>query len=202
MREVNKSKRYKDGTVYDTINHGKITIVGQSDRAYKTNKGVAFFPYFYAAFSDKTVAVFAQTSIKQGSCKNKNTPFVSGIGYLGYGKYRANEVTKGKSVNTKAYRTWNNMIQRCYDAVWQSRHPSYIGCTVAPRWWCFQNFCADIETLDGYDIWKAEKVRMDLDKDIRIPGSRVYSKDTCKFVTPAENQCEMLDRVLNRKQKN
>lgn len=80
----------------------------------------------------------------------------------------------GKAV--KSYVTWNDMLRRCYDPVIHEKFPTYIDCTVDPVWHDFQDFAkwyVEHEYSDkGYQI----------DKDILIKDSKVYSPDTCCFV--------------------
>lgn len=83
------------------------------------------------------------------------------------------------------------MLTRCYDENCHRRNASYKNCRVNKRWHNFQNFVEDIQYLEGYDKWKEGKNKkrnpMELDKDIKVPGNRIYSKDTCIFATKAEN---------------
>lgn len=89
-----------------------------------------------------------------------------------------------KGVPTREYSLWYSMIMRCYSG----HYPSYEGCIVDDRWLNFQNFCDDLPNLTGYEDWKDSKNRaIHLDKDSIIKGNRLYSKETCSFITQVEN---------------
>ena len=47
-------------------------------------------------------------------------------------------------------------------------------------------FSKDIKTLEGYDDWLTNKGYC-LDKDTKVPGNKVYSKATCRFIPKDEN---------------
>ena len=80
----------------------------------------------------------------------------------------------GKTVMHRAYSCWFEMLNRCYGEVWLSRYPSYRDCSVCSDWLTFSNF---------YRWWKENHIEgFELDKDIRIPGNRVYSPESCMFV--------------------
>ena len=87
------------------------------------------------------------------------------------------------------YRVWHNMIQRCYSAKLQDRYPTYIGCTVSEEWLTFSNFRAWMEKQD----WECKQ----LDKDLLFEGNKVYSAETCVFVTGEVNTFT-LDRGASR----
>lgn len=78
------------------------------------------------------------------------------------------------------YQTWKDMLVRCYDAKYQERHPTYTGCTVATEWHTFSNFRAWMEKQD----WEG----LQLDKDLLIKGNKVYSAETCVFVSQTVNK--------------
>ena len=78
------------------------------------------------------------------------------------------------------YQTWRNMIKRCYSVKLQERNPTYIGCTVSDEWLTFTNFKNWMMTQDWQD--------KHLDKDILFEGNKVYSPETCVFVTQAVNK--------------
>lgn len=77
------------------------------------------------------------------------------------------------------YQSWMEMIKRCYSANIQAKQPTYIGCTVAPEWHSFMAFRAWMIKQE----WKGNQ----LDKDILIQGNKVYSSDTCVFVSQKLN---------------
>lgn len=77
------------------------------------------------------------------------------------------------------HRAWTSMLKRCYSAKWQERYPTYRGCTVSEDWLVFSKFKAWMEKQE----WEGK----DLDKDILIEGNKVYSAETCVFVTRMVN---------------
>lgn len=79
----------------------------------------------------------------------------------------------------KAYKLWGGMLERCYSADCQAKHPTYLGCSVAEDWLSFSAFEMWFNTnyVDGYH----------LDKDILVQGNKVYSAETCVFVTKKLN---------------
>lgn len=77
------------------------------------------------------------------------------------------------------YQTWVDMIARCYSARQQERRPSYKGCTVSAEWLTFSNFKSWMEKQD----WEGKQ----LDKDILFEGNKIYSPETCVFVTRKVN---------------
>lgn len=77
------------------------------------------------------------------------------------------------------YRAWKNMIERCYSAKKQERQPTYAGCTVAAEWLTFINFKSWMKKQN----WEG----FCLDKDLLFQGNKIYSAETCVFVTGAVN---------------
>lgn len=106
----------------------------------------------------------------------------------GHGVNDADYVTcstvNGKRVMCPIYRSWTNMLERCYGEKYQERRPTYIGCTVCNEWLTFSVFKSWMVTQD----WTGKE----LDKDIRIKGNKTYSPETCCFVTTKENTTEAL----------
>ena len=88
--------------------------------------------------------------------------------------YLVTPTTSGKSLRCAAYTTWKNMISRCYNPQVHTANPTYADCTVSPEWHRFTNFA----------IWYANKrtTNRSIDKDIILPGNKVYSPLTCMFV--------------------
>ena len=73
------------------------------------------------------------------------------------------------------YRTWNHMLARCYSTKFQEKRPTYIGCTVSDEWKTFSKFKSWMEKQD----WEGNQ----LDKDLLVEGNKVYSHDSCVFVS-------------------
>lgn len=87
------------------------------------------------------------------------------------------------------FRTWKSMLQRCYSIAYQDRKPTYKGCSVSAEWLTFSNFKSWMEKQD----WEG----MQLDKDILFNGNKVYSAETCVFVTTEVNMFTV-DRGASR----
>ena len=77
------------------------------------------------------------------------------------------------------YRVWVDMLRRCYSTKLQEKYPTYKGCSVSEEWLRFSNFRRWMESQD----WNG----MQLDKDILLEGNKIYSAETCVFVTSKVN---------------
>lgn len=77
------------------------------------------------------------------------------------------------------YRAWAGMLGRCYSSKAQERNPTYKGCSVSEEWLRFSNFRAWMESQD----FEGKQ----LDKDLLLEGNKVYSKETCVFVSRVVN---------------
>lgn len=66
-------------------------------------------------------------NIKKGQIKNPLHKSVYKHGYYGIGKYTARK----NNVKTEEYIKWFSMFVRCYDKKYQSKQPTYIGCSVS-----------------------------------------------------------------------
>lgn len=117
-------------------------------------------------------------NLKRGWVKDHLLPTVCGVGFIGTGEFKSR--SEGKI--TKHYDAWKNMLSRCYDTKTQEKHPTYIGCTVCEEWHNFQNFSRWYH--ENYPILSGD---YQIDKDLKIPGNKVYSPDTCMFVNPVVN---------------
>ena len=110
--------------------------------------------------------------------KLRTRKLVLGIG-INDSDYNTQPIINGKQVRCKYYNTWTNMLKRCYDPKYQAKHHTYIGCTVTEEWLIFSNFKAWMETQD----YEGKQ----LDKDILVRGNRIYSPNTCIFVSNTIN---------------
>ena len=104
---------------------------------------------------------------------------VRGIG-INDANYATTKMIDGKNVRCPFYRTWTNMLGRCYDPKFHAKRQTYIGCTVAPEWLSFMAFRSWMTAQD----WSGKQ----LDKDVVQPGNKIYSPETCVFVSPQINQ--------------
>lgn len=156
------------GTIHDTSNYGSLKII---EYIGYYNVAVQFIGTGY-----RTTAQAG--TVRCGGVKDKLMPTVFDVGFIGEGNYKPS--IKGKM--TKQYKTWQNMLERCYDDKYQARCPTYVGCSVVDEWHDFQNFAKwfDDHYVDGYQ----------LDKDIKVKGNKLYSPDNCMFVSHADNIIE------------
>lgn len=114
--------------------------------------------------------VVKRNDAKKG-IRNPYHRIVAGVGYVGEGEYTADK-------NRKVFTLWSNMLVRCYDEESLIKQPTYLGCTVAEKWHCFQNFaawCLNNKTYIDNPDWC-------LDKDVLVKGNKLYSEETCAFV--------------------
>jgi len=104
---------------------------------------------------------------------------VHGVG-INDADYTVQPVVFGKQVMCPFYDAWKSMLERCYGHKFQSKNPTYIGCSVVPEWLSFMAFRA----------WMIERdwVGRELDKDLLFPGNRVYGPDTCVFISHGLNK--------------
>ena len=93
--------------------------------------------------------------------------------------YAVQPKVDGKLVRCPFYQRWLKMLERCYSSKFLTKYPTYVGCTVDSRWHSFMTFRE----------WMVEQpwAGRELDKDIIVPGNRIYSPDTCMFVPQAIN---------------
>jgi len=77
------------------------------------------------------------------------------------------------------YQAWRDMIRRCYSSKYQERNPTYKGCSVSEEWLTFSVFKSWMEGQE----WEG----MQLDKDLLTEGNKVYSAETCVFVSGKVN---------------
>lgn len=77
------------------------------------------------------------------------------------------------------YRTWMKMFQRCSSGKLKARHPTYKDVTCCQEWLVFSEFKRWMETHN----WEGKQ----LDKDIIVPNNKLYSPETCAFVSSVTN---------------
>ena len=165
---MSKPKEIKEGSVWSSNSFGDFRIVK------KTNS-----MNIYIEFIDTGFAVKVQASqVRNGNIKDLLMPSVCGVGFIGRGKHKS----RGSKLEVNLYTVWVNMIYRCYSSELNRLHPSYDECTVSKDWHNYQNFAdwfysLGINNLDG----------LFLDKDLKNPNNKEYSKDSCIFVSRCVN---------------
>lgn len=130
------------------------------------------------------------SNFKKGQVRNLYDKTVMDMAYLGVGKY----ITKDQNnKNSREYMCWKHMIERCYVEKHSDKHKSYFGiCSICKEWLNFQNFAQWYEE-NKYDVDE----RLHLDKDILIPGNKLYSPNTCLLVPQRINML-FLNKPNNR----
>ena len=73
------------------------------------------------------------------------------------------------------YERWKNMLQRAYCPKGHKRKPTYKNVTVCKEWCTFSVFKEWMEQQD----WEGKV----LDKDLLMPGNKVYGPTVCHFVS-------------------
>lgn len=152
------------------------------NKIYKSNFGTTFQVIEYFNATNVTIRDLDNNCIiknveigalKNGRIRSPYDKVVYGIGYYGEGNYKAK--INGKF--TKHYITWSAMMQRCYSK--SKERQTYEDCTVCEEWHNFQNFAK------WYDenYYEIEGEKMCLDKDILFKGNKIYSPNTCIFVS-------------------
>lgn len=105
---------------------------------------------------------------------------VFGVGINTSDRNTTLEYRNGKRIRCPIYTQWKDMMRRCYDPKIHQKMPTYIGCTVGEEWIDFKYFIPWYEDQDPPPNYQ-------LDKDLLIPGNKVYSPDTCILVPPHIN---------------
>jgi len=75
---------------------------------------------------------------------------------------------------THQYQTWVSMLGRCYSAAYLAENPTYQGCSVDHEWLRFSRFKQWMDSKR----WEG----LALDKDLKIPGNKIYSSNACLFI--------------------
>ena len=112
--------------------------------------------------------------LKSGKFTSHRSKTVYGVGFSGGREFN-------KSNSRKILSIWSMMLGRWYDDKMRIKNPSYKNCIVSDEWHNYQNYAKWYTSNEFY------KVGWEVDKDLRKPGNRIYSEDTCTFVPPEIN---------------
>ena len=145
------------------------------------NQGEVMFIIEYANALDVTVQFkrtgevvkCAYNTFIRGEVKSHFSPTVYSVGVTGVESIRDEN---GEVLDS--YTCWKSMLERCYSAKYQEKHPTYKGCSVCNYWLYYPNF------KKWYDenYYEIDGKTSQLDKDILIKDNKVYSPNTSMFV--------------------
>ncbi len=94
--------------------------------------------------------------------------------------YLVRPKVNGRKIQCPVYSAWENMIARCCHPSMQQRNPTYIGARVCDEWQSFMAFRAWVISQPD---WQNRAV----EKDMLLPGNKVYGPVTCIMVPQAVN---------------
>ena len=159
------------GEIYKSKKDGKFEIL-----EYKNYKNIRI------RFIDTGFETWSQgIHITNGSIKDKLRKTIAGVGFIGEGPHSTG--TGSKHGSSQLYNIWNNMISRCYDPN-DKNYNTYKDCSVCEEWHNFQNYAT------WFECNKPKDYSSDLyhvDKDLLVPGNRIYSPEFCQFISSREN---------------
>jgi len=107
-----------------------------------------------------------------------NRRLVYGIG-INDAIYMISYKVNNTQVTCPYYSTWVGMLERCYCKKYHKKRPTYTDCRVCDSWLLFSNFKSWMNLQD----WKGKQ----LDKDLLVRGNKIYSPETCIFVSSQVN---------------
>lgn len=157
----------------------KVGDVGSNNKGlqYEVVKYVTRFEVYVRFAKTNNIQKTTTMSIKEGYVRDCMSPSVAGVGFLG--RSVSNKLSR---LERTLYSLWRGMIYRCYDerSLSRAKNESYNYCKVHKDWHNFSNFYkwASLHYKEG----------LELDKDLLIKGNKVYSEDTCVFLTPRLNK--------------
>jgi len=138
--------------------------------------------------TDKIITPFVEIPANKRSLSIRKPLYNLGINDA---DYVVQPRINGKKINCPYYKTWVDMLTRCYSEKFHANNQSYIDCTVAKEWHLFSNFHKWMEKQD----WNHKE----LDKDILMPGNKIYSPETCVFVPASLNNLLLHAKSKKRK---
>ena len=150
------------GKIFKSLNSGAFKILKYNN---SKNVEIQFLKTGYCKVAE-------MKNVRNGVVKDPYSPSVYGVGILGT-KYPSS--ISGR--NTKEYKLWKRMLERCYSDSYQKKRPTYEGCEVSDNFKYYEYFYEWCNKQIGFDVkgWH-------LDKDLLIKGNKVYSESTCVFL--------------------
>lgn len=167
-----------EGKIFNTNTSGKLKVL-----EYRNNRDCT------VEFIDTGNIINGVQLVKivRGEIKDRMRPTLYGVGFIGNGEY------KSCGIHLRCYQTWSGMIGRCYNknSVNYERYGG-AGVRVCEEWHNYQNFAqwyfCNIPSEDGsYQV----------DKDMKGRELKLYSPESCLFVTIQENNEESHAKEFN-----
>lgn len=128
--------------------------------------------------------------IRNGSVVDLLAKTNFGVGYIGYGYDNKCEYSK------KLLKTWNGLVQRCFDPLWKESHKCYEQTTCSEDFLCASNFIEWGKSQVGYNDVDEFGKPFALDKDLLAKGNKLYSPDICVFVPREINNLILSNRKV------
>ena len=89
------------------------------------------------------------------------------------------------------YSVWRDMLTRGFSEKFKIKYPTYSDCSVSAEWLVFSKFKMWMERQD----WEGNQI----DKDLIIPGNKLYSPETCVFVSGGINNFILDNKMVARR---
>lgn len=159
----------KIGSIYQSAQCGNVKVL---------DKGIKPACHIVQFENTGTIKEFRDYTILNGCIRDPYARLVCGVGCTG------NIKTKGKYKTY--YSIWHDMINRCYNPNNKRYNPNV---TVTNNWLVFENFYHDCTEIEGFNSELIESGDLVLDKDAkqRFQHTKLYSKETCKWISKADN---------------
>ena len=181
MRWSNEYKKEQIGKESTNYQGDKMRIVSYNN---STDIIIEFQDNF------KTHIKTRSDKFRNGNIKNPYHPSLYGVGIVG-NKHLAS--INGK--DTKEYKAWSHILERCFSEKYRNKQPTYRDVSVCEEWLLFENFYKWIHSQSNFDAWY-NGVRWGLDKDILVKGSKLYSPETCCLVPQNVNNLFTKNNVI------
>lgn len=158
---------------------------------HRNKNSVSFYKCVYES---GWVAVTTSGHIRAGEVKDMLSPSVFDVGCLGTASGYATR--KG---DRTLYYIWRAMLRRCYDINYRAyKWYGAKGIVVCERWKRLDFFLEDVSKIKNYDYEKIKNGELELDKDSINREAKIYSLETCSFLTHADNAREANKRKYNK----
>ena len=150
---------------------GTVLEVHPDEDGYYSNARVVI------EFDSGYIGEYGIKNVRKGYFKDYGVP--NKVGGFDY--------SKEKKTPIYIYNVWYNMLSRCNNPLDQDYH-NYggRGVYVSNEWHYLESFEKDIKEVTGYSKWMEYPERYTMDKDSKVKGNLVYSKETVQFISIQE----------------